>query len=77
MALLGDYSLVIIEALEDPSVLTDSDYDFIDSLSEKDPDIILTEKQVNWLKDIEFETRSLTNDALIFIRRPKPYQDGT
>ena len=53
MALLGDYSLVIIEALEDPSVLTDSDYDFIDSLSEKDPDIILTEKQVNWLKDIE------------------------
>lgn len=41
----GFQKKVILDALDDPEPLTDWEYDFVQSLAEKDDDYVLTSKQ--------------------------------
>jgi len=43
---------IILAALEDSEPLSDRDYDFIQSIAEKDDDYEVSEKQNKWLNDI-------------------------
>lgn len=43
---------IILAALEDPAPLSDSDFDFINSMADKEDDYEVSEKQNKWLNDI-------------------------